>query len=505
MELKRTKFPKKARFAKAVHNIDAIKAERCRRSFYYFIQEFWDVVSNDKLVLNWHIKYLADELQEIAERVAQGLPKKNDLIINISPGTTKSTIVTIMFPDWCWIRWHWFRFICGSYSAQLSLEHAEYGRDIVKSKKFKVYFPELQIKQDKDTKSNFRVTRTSWDSTIGQNVTVLGGNRYATSVGGTVTGFHGHILIVDDPLNPQQAVSAVELKNANDWFDKTLSTRKIDKQVTPTIVIMQRLHENDVTGHLLAKNKKNIKHICLPGEIKNYREQVKPKELIQFYKDDLFDPVRMGWSALKDLEADLGQYGYAGQIGQDPAPPTGGMFKVDHFQIVQTLPAPVNFMKIVRYWDKAGTADGGAYTVGVKMIKLTNGKYLIVDVKRGQWSTEEREKIIRETAEADGSQVHVYIEQEPGSGGKESAQSTISNLAGYVCIADRPTGDKIFRADPLSVQVNNGNVLLLQGDWNYDYIEEFRFFPYTKYKDQVDATSGSFSKLVQGKVARVLV
>jgi len=185
-------------------------------------------------------------------------------------------------------------------------------------------------------------------------------------------------------------------------------------------------------------------------------------------------------------------------------PPGGGMFKVDHFQVLSTVPAPVNFVQTVRYWDKAGTQDAGAYTVGVKMSRLANGKFLITDVKRGQWATEERETIIRETAEVDGSNCIIYHEQEPGSGGKDSAQATIRNLAGFSSHADRPTGDKVFRADPYSVQVNNGNVLLLNAEWNHVFVEEHRNFPFSTYKDQVDATSGAFSKLVAKKMVRSL-
>jgi predicted phage terminase large subunit-like protein len=284
----------------------------------------------------------------------------------------------------------------------------------------------------------------------------------------------------------------------------TLSTRKIDKAVTPMIMIMQRLHENDPTGHILSKKKLNVRHICLPGEIKNYRKSLKPAELADKYVDDLLDPVRMNWKTLKDLEADLGQYGYAGQIGQSPAPPQGGMFKVDHINIVDTLP-PENVSGIVRAWDKAGTMKGGAYTVGLKLYRYANGRFIVADVVRGQWSSEEREDIIRHTARADGKEVMICIEQEPGSGGKESAEATVRNLAGYSVRIDRPTGDKVYRADPVSVQVNSGNVALLRGDWNAAFVEELRNFPYGTYKDQVDALSMAFHQLVHRKHAGPIV
>jgi len=488
----------------AVHYPVLVRREINMRSFYEFFMYFWPEVSNDDFQDNWHIRYLCGELQAIAERVARGEKKKYDLIINIPPGTTKTSICSIMFPAWCWVRWHWMRFITCSYSAALSLESAEYSRDLIRSSRFRALYPELSIKEDKDTKSNYRVIKRVVKYRGQVPRLYHGGNRYSTSVGGALTGFHGHILIVDDPLDPRRAFSDKELDNANRWVEQTLSTRKVDKAITPTILIMQRLHQDDPTGHILAKKKQNVKHICLPGEIRNYRDKVNPPELIKYYEDELLDPMRMSWEVLEDLEADLGQYGYSGQIGQDPTPPGGGMFQVDHFSVIDTMPNPVNIQQVVRYWDKAGSEGKGAYTVGVKMAKLTGNRLIVMDVKRGQWATHERERIIRETAQSDGPGVYVYIEQEPGSGGKESAENTIRNLAGYACYPDHPTGDKVYRADPYSVQVNNGNVMLLRGEWNREFVEEHRFFPYSTYKDQVDAASGAFNKLFARRQAKVL-
>jgi predicted phage terminase large subunit-like protein len=136
------------------------------------------------------------------------------------------------------------------------------------------------------------------------------------------------------------------------------------------------------------------------------------------------------------------------------------------------------------------------------MTRLKNGMFLVDDVKRGQWGSAERERIIRQTAEADGKKVFIVVEQEPGSGGKESAENTIRNLAGWMVQAERPTGDKTLRADPFSVQVNNGNVLLRTAVWNKSYMDEFELFPNSSYKDQVDASSGAFNFLIKKKRVR---
>lgn len=505
----RTRLPKIERAQQALKIPFSATRERNNRSLYHFIQYFWPIVNNKEFKPNWHIdKVLCPELETVAYRVADDLPKLYDLIFNVPPGTTKTMACSVMFPVWCWTKWFWMSFITGSYSSDLSLEKAELSRDLVRSDQFKAIYPELSIKQDKDAKGNFKVVKKEQAFPGREPRIIQGGSRYSTSVKATATGFHGHIIIIDDPLNPEQAVSEVELATANRFMGQTLSTRKVEKSVTPTILIMQRLHQDDPSGHILEKKNKRIRHISLPGEIRNYREQVKPREWIKYYKDDLLDPGRMNWEVLKEMEADLGQYGFAGQVGQEPTPPGGGMFKVDHFQIITMLPSPVNFIQTIRYWDKAASGGKGAFTVGVKMSKLTSKLgydwFIVEDVKRGQWATEEREAIIRETANADGDTVQIFVEQEPGSGGKDSADGTVRNLAGFSCLPDSPTGDKTFRADTYSVQVNNGNVRLLKGDWNHEYVEEFRYFPFSTYKDQVDASSGAFKKLTGKRIARMI-
>ena len=502
ISFRRNRLPKQKALQQLVENPLVAIRELNNRSFYNFLKFFWPEISTEDFKDNWHIRVVCNELEYMAKQVAEGNRKPHDLIVNIPPGSTKTIVSSIMFPVWCWTRWYWMKFICVSYSATLALETATTSRDLIRSDRFMAVYPELDVKQDKDQKSNFQVVKREPSSPGRQDRLHRGGNRYSTSVGGTVTGFHGHMILIDDPINPEQAVSEAELRSANRYIDQTLPTRKIDKAVCPTVTIMQRLREDDPTGHALQKNKDNIRHLSFPGEIKNYEKALSPKGYKKYYtKDGLFDPDRLGWKELEELEADLGQYGYAGQIGQSPTPPAGGMFKPDHIQLLQQLPPLPDIYETVRYWDKAGSEGKGAYTVGVKMCKIKGDKYLITDVKRGQWTSEERERIIKETAEADGKDVVQYVEQEGGSGGKESAESTIRNLAGFTVRTDRPTGDKVYRADPFSVQVNNGNVLMLTADWNKDFKDELRFFPHGKYKDQVDASSGAFAKLVSARRA----
>jgi predicted phage terminase large subunit-like protein len=173
------------------------------------------------------------------------------------------------------------------------------------------------------------------------------------------------------------------------------------------------------------------------------------------------------------------------------------MFEVENLHIHNNLPSPIE--ETVRYWDKAGSEGAGAYTAGVKMAKLKNGMFMVLDVVRGQWTASRREPRIRQTAALDGKNTRIYIEQEPGSGGKESAEYTIKGLAGYRIKADRPTGSKEVRAEPYSDQVQIGNVGLLKAPWNKDFIAEHESYPAGKYKDQIDAVAGAFNRLSRKK------
>jgi predicted phage terminase large subunit-like protein len=459
-----------------------VQSRLLRKNFYEFFKFFWGTVNHEPLVDNWHIKYLCDELQSVAERVFRREKKLYDLIINIPPSTSKTSIVNIFFPLWCWVNDYSLQFISVSYSYQLSINISENCRDILKSELFQKYFFDIKVKEDSDTKQLFRIKKDN----------MIGGFRYATSVGGTSSGIHGHFILLDDPLNAIDSLSEIKVKNTNDWLDNVIYSRKVDNDVSVVILIMQRLHENDVTGYLLEKNK-NIKHICLPA-IES--EKVSPPELKKYYTDGLLDSKRLSKDILEQKRIEMGDYAFAMQYLQEIVPKSGSFFDVSKLLIVNSIDEK-EVVRKVRYWDKAGTHQAGCYTVGVKMAMLKNRTYVVLDVVRGQWEASEREKIIRQVAELDGQQVTVFIEQEPGSGGKESAESTIRNLAGYRCYADRPSGDKISRADTLAVQLNAGNISMLRADWNSEFRRELEFFPYGKFKDQVDATSGAFNMLVK--------
>lgn len=462
---------------KTMGSKDQLIASVCRDSFADFVKRFWKVVVPEDPVWNWHIPYICDEMQGVAERVFLGLPRENDVIVNVSPGSSKSTIASIMFTPWVWTRMPHARIIGASYAYPLALDLSRKCRDVVRSDLYRACFPEIQLREDQDTKGYFANTK--------------GGMRYAVGSGGSVTGMHGHFIVVDDPLDPNQAVSEAELNNTNHWMKETLSSRKIDKRLTPTFLIMQRLHQNDPTAQGLKK--KRVKHICLPATL---TDKVAPIQLRDKYKNGLFDPIRLPKDILEETRTEMGEYGYAGQYGQDPVPEGGGMFKTSMLRYDELVPK--KWRRLVRYWDKAGTMGGGAYTVGILMGLDEDNRVWILDVVRVQLDSYSRERLVQRTARKDGIRVVVGLEQEPGSGGKESAETTVRRLVGYKVRVDAPKGKKETRADPFSVQVNGGNVYLgPDTGWHGEYVEEMKFFPYSTYKDQIDASSGGFALLAR--------
>ena len=459
----------------------------CKSSYYEFLKVFWDVIVPEKLVDNWHIQVLCNEFQDVMERVFRGERRKHDLLVNIPPGTSKSTVFSVCGPAWAWCRQPSLKFICASFAQAVSMDLSRRCRDVVDSDLYRELFPDdkYRLRSDQNAKSNF--------------MTRAGGLRYAIGTGGAVTGIHAHMIIIDDPIDPQQSASELELKRTNDWMTQTISSRKVDKSVTPTILVQQRLHEDDPSGYKIAHTPPSqLRHLCFPAEL---TEDVKPLEFRKYYKNGLFDQKRMNKATLRQIRNELGEYGYAGQYLQTPAPPGGGVFQVNKMRVVDTCEG-VTFKKLVRYWDKAATANAGCYTVGTLMGLDKTGGVWVLDVVRGQWDAGKRENIIVATAMSDGTDVRIGVEQEPGSGGKESALDTVKRLAGYAVEVDKVQGKKEARADPFASQMNNGNVYMLKREWNRAYVEELAHFPFGKYKDQVDSSSGGYSMLSR-KVVRI--
>ena len=471
--------------------IPALVREQTKDSFYTFFQLFWDTVSDGKTgYFNWHVKYLCDQLQILAERVFNNEARKYDLIINVPPGSTKTTICSIMFPAWIFSRMPSARIICASINNDLAERFSTKTRMILTSELYRKSFPEVQLE---------RRTRTRlW--------TTEGGERQSFGLTGNVTGQHAHFIIVDDPINPMMALNDKALAATNEWMDTTISTRRIitDKVLTPTILIMQRLHQNDPTGYWLNKQGTSgtVKHICLPAELHS-DTKVKPPGLRKYYQGHLLDPVRFGLPFLTEMRDKLGEYAYACQYDQSPIPRGLGFFDTAQIRCMNAPPRD-SFVQLCRFWDKAASVGKGDYTAGVLMGRTQNNDFWVLDVIRGRWNSSEREAVIRATAEQDGEHVLVGLERERGSGGLDSRNMTIRNLAGFSVKTAPITGTKEQRADPFSTQVNAGNVLCQVASWNKDYLEELQYFPFGTHDDQVDASAGAFRFVLEYKPAQIV-
>jgi predicted phage terminase large subunit-like protein len=461
---------------------DKFLASECRKSYYQFFLQFWGQVAEEKLRLNWHVEKLCHEMQVISERVFADQPKEYDLLANCPPGSTKSKIVSVLWQPWIWTRMPSARFLSGSYSERIALDLARQSRDLVLSEKYHALFPDIELRADQNTKGYFMNNRGGW--------------RFATGVGGTATGMHAHFIAVDDPLDPIGALSDLVLYEADVWIKETLADRKVEKWLTPTVMIMQRLHQNDPTGAWLRRGGK-IRHIVIPAEL---GWPVLPPEWSRYYKDGLFDPVRFPHEVLAEARK-RGDVYYAGQYGNSPIPRGGAMFHVAQLRFRTDIPTKWKRGPI-RFWDKASSHNTGAWTAGVKGGIDMDNQVWILDVRRGQWDSGTREKMIVETGRMDGRRVRIGIEQEPSGAGKEAAVNTVARLAlkDLRAYANTVRGDKETRAEDFSVQVNLGNVILVTGPWNHEYVEEMRYFPLSLYKDQIDASSGLYTGLAKQRI-----
>jgi len=388
------------------------------------------------------------------------------LMVFEPPRHGKSQMLTVRYPVWRLERDPELHVIIGAYSQTLANRFSRWSRGIARQR--------FDLNDE-------RAAAEEWG-------TAAGGGFRAVGVGSGVTGMGAQLIVIDDPVkNREEANSEAYRERVWDWYTDDLYTRL--EPGGAIVLIMTHWHEDDLAGRILASEQApDWTVVSLPA----LAEDGDP---LGRQPGEALCPERYDVEALGRIRQVLGHSFYA-LYQQRPQPLEGGMFKYGWFTIVDA--APWAMARVVRYWDKAGTADGGAYTAGVLM-GLMGGVVWVLDVVRGQWTAGMREQTIRTTATLDrqrwGDGYGVYVEQEPGSGGKESAESTVRNLAGFTVHADRPTGDKALRAEPYAAQAEAGNVRILSGAWNAAYLNELCSFPTGTYADQVDASSGAFAKL----------
>lgn len=486
--------PEKINLAEAVRGLEAINAEIERRLLVQkcehlkgFIETFWHVVEPGiELRWNWHHDEIAKALENVERDVI------TNLVANVPPGTMKSLLL-VFWRAKVLGKNPRARFLAGSYGSDLSVEHNVKLRDILQDSLYQSLCPNTRLDPNSAGKERFDTTAGGWS--------------IATSVGGVGTGEHPDYVLIDDPLTALQAMSDAHRKAANNWIERTLSTRGVIRNVK-VILVMQRLHEDDPTGYVLAKG--GYVHICFPmryeGIVKHPDGRVElpdPRDR-RSVKGDLLWPEVFTEAKVRKLEIDLSPYGAAGQLQQRPAPEGGGLFKPSDFKYLEVAPA---IMRVARGWDTAGTEDGGDWTVGVKIgeefavdsytgIVKSTGRFVVLDVKREQLGPEGVDNLIYNTAVADGTQCAIREEKEGGSAGLAVIGARAKRLVGYDYAGVTVSGSKITRSKPYRAQVEAGNVYLLRAPWNNDYVNELKVFPVGKHDDQVDGSSCAFNAVL---------
>lgn len=347
---------------------------------------------------------------------------------------------------------------------------------------------------------------------VGHWETGRGGGLWAAGVGGPITGKGFHLGLIDDPLkNAEEASSEVIREKQWDWYNSTFYTRA--EPDAAIVVVLTRWHEDDLAGRLLEQEADEPErwHIVnLPAIAED--EPVEIPDTCTAESDwrepgEPLCPERYSLAKLRAMEKRIGTYFWGALYQQRPRPKEGNRFKWDWFGYLEAKPAVA---ERVRYWDTAGTEGGGDYTVGVLMARTPAGEYVIEDVVRGQWSPSRRDQEILAATERDAAtygrrQVVTWLEHEAGIGGKERTQAIIRLLAGHKVHAERVTGSKESRADPLASQAEAGNVKLFRAPWNRAFLNELCDFPHGKHDDQVDAASGAFNKLALAEPRRASV
>jgi Uncharacterized protein conserved in bacteria len=296
-----------------------IRQRQCLISLERFTITFWDVIIENELVWSEHMSIMCNEIERVYKLVFERRHKEHDLIINIPPGTSKTTICSIMATCWAFANMPSIRILITSFSDDAVISIADKVKLILNSDKYKNLFGWVEIRKDVNNKHNLKTTKN--------------GEFYASSVNGTITSKHFDILGVDDPINPKDIDSRSAITNiTTKFFARTLPTRKVDKAVTPLILIMQRLGIQDPTAYLIEKRGEDIRHVVLPA---TNEYAVKPEIYKDIYVNGLLDPIRLSQKILSDAKRDLGLTEYAGQFGQSPVPFGGNIIKDGWITIIE--------------------------------------------------------------------------------------------------------------------------------------------------------------------------
>lgn len=469
---RRAEQAERDRLAKDAERIRA----RCQ-TLSGFVREAWHVIEPSiPYVHGWHIDAICEHL----EAVTNG--DINRLLINVPPGTMKSLLCGVFWPAWEWTFRPQLRYLGSSYSEDYAKRDNRRMRDLVTSEWYRALWPEVVLTRSGEMA--FANTKTGFRQGVPFS---------------RLTGGRGDRVIIDDPHSVDGAESEAERLSTIRTFRESVPTRLNDPQHSAIVVIMQRLHEGDVSGTILTLGL-GYEHLMLPMEFEPERAC---KTSIGFMdprteEGELLFPERFPRAVVERDKIPLGSYAVAGQFQQRPSPRSGGMFQRGDFEIVEAVPAGA---KRCRAWDFAATkAKPGKqpdWTVGLGM-SYVNGTFYVEDIRRDRWSPAEVEKNLKNTATQDGVFVTIRMPQDPGAAGKADAETKIKLLAGFEVKAVAPTGDKATRAKPASAQAEAGNVKLIRGSWNEAFLDEVCSFPNGQFDDQVDAFADALNELALG-------
>lgn len=406
-------------------------ANKLKSNLFEFAKEFWDVIITDPYIHNWHIEYMCDEIQLVVDKYVldrephiennkwyQGITDniKKNLLFNIPPGTSKSTILSRILNAWIWSNDDSKTVITNTVSQTNANEFSSKSKDIIQSDKYKLYFPNVIIRYDVSAKTFYQTKK--------------GGVRYSFSTNGSVTGKHASLLIDDDRMDVKMANSPALRKEAIEQF-KAIQTRKKDKAKTPYILMEQRLSSKDTTAHCLNVFKDECRHVCLPAE--NIYKNIEPKEIEKFYLDGLLDPIRLSRDILKstrmgltDESKPISEIAYNIQFNQVSETSEGLLYGKLNF--VKTLPENRN--DIIRY-SFTDVADTGEDYFATPFVEINQNKIYVFDAIYTQEGSKITSQKIKTKIELHNSVVNKIETNNQGSVFVTLLQMLGVNVSGY--------------------------------------------------------------------------
>jgi predicted phage terminase large subunit-like protein len=440
-----------------------------RQDLCGFIQRsFYELNPQTEYLPNWHIEVIAAEL----EKCRRGETKR--LIINVPPRSLKSHCASIAFPAFLLGHNPSAQIICASYGQQLAEKLAADCRSVMMSDWYRNLFLRTRLASRRQGLTDFATSQQ--------------GVRLSTSVGGSVTGRGADFIIIDDPLKPDDALSETQRNAVNNWYDSTLVSRLNEQRTGCIILIMQRLHEDDLVGHVLAKGGWTVLKFPAIAEEDETNVVQTPYGTKTFsrHAGEALHPQRESSEVLATTRKNLGEYNFAGQYQQAPSPLGGGMVKIAWFKEYTAADRPHTFETVFQSWDTANKAtELNDYSVCTTW-GLKDKKLYLLNVLRRRMEFPELKRVIRDHA-AEFRAGNILIEDQQS--GTQLIQDLIHDgvheVTGYM-----PKAEKTMRLYSTTSTIENGFVFLPEtAAWLAEYLHELTTFPNGKYDDQADSTS----------------